>query len=240
VSIAENIDIIRKRIAEASRSSGRKPEDILLIAVTKTRSPVEVDAAVAAGLGTIGENRVQEAREKFPLLASSPVKHMIGHLQSNKAKEAVKLFDLIQSVDSVRLLAVIDKEAKKNNKIMKVLAEVNIGGEGSKSGMNPGEIAAFLREAVKYENISVRGLMTIAPFLESAEQVRPYFKKMKELFDEAARFSAQNVKMEHLSMGMSGDFVTAIEEGATMVRIGTAIFGTAIFGTAIFGERAGG
>jgi len=225
VSIAENLDIIRKRIAEASRSSGRKPEDISLIAVTKTRTAAEADEAVSAGINNIGENRVQEAKLKFPILASSPVKHMIGHLQSNKAKEAVKLFDMIQSVDSLRLLAEIDREARKNNKVLNVLAEVNIGGEATKSGMKPEELSGFLSESVKYLNVRVSGLMTIAPFLESQEKVRPYFKKMKELFEEAARFSAPNVKMEHLSMGMSGDFVTAIEEGATMVRIGTAIFG---------------
>ena len=225
MSIAENIDIIRARVAEASRSSGRKPEDVLLIAVTKTRLPAEVDEAVAAGIKVIGENRIQEAKQKFPLLSSRPERHMIGHLQTNKAKEAVRLFDLIQSVDSVRLLAEIDKEAKKNNKTMDVLAEVNIGGEASKSGMKPEELAGFLNGAGMYLNVRVRGLMTIAPFLESPEQVRPYFRSMKELFDEASRFSAPNVKMEHLSMGMSGDFVTAIEEGATMVRIGTAIFG---------------
>ena len=225
MSIAENIDIIRKRIAEASRSSGRKPEDISLIAVTKTRTAAEADEAVAAGISGIGENSVQEAKLKFPLLSSSPVRHMLGHLQSNKAKEAVKLFDIIQSVDSLRLLAEIDKEAKKNNKAIAILAEVNIGGEESKSGMKPEELSGFLNESGKYLNVRVRGLMTIAPFLESQEQVRPYFKKMKELFEEAANFSSPNVKMEHLSMGMSGDFVTAIEEGATMVRIGSAIFG---------------
>ncbi len=225
MSIAENLHIIRKRIAEASMSSGRKPEDISLIAVTKTRTAAEADEAVHAGISGIGENRVQEAKQKFPLLSTSPARHMIGHLQSNKAKDAVKLFDIIQSVDSLRLLAEIDKEAKKNNKIMDVLAEVNIGGEASKSGMKPEELPGFMAGAGKYLNIRVRGLMTIAPFLASSEQVRPYFKKMKKLFDDAARFPAPNVKMEHLSMGMSGDFVTAIEEGATMVRIGSAIFG---------------
>ena len=226
VSIAENIENIRKEISRITVSSGRKPEDILLIVVTKTQSAEAVNEALESNIKDIGENRVQEAKEKFPGLALGNYRrHMIGHLQTNKSKDAVKLFGMIQSVDSVRLLAEIDKESKKNGKVMECLVEVNIGGEESKSGMKPEEVEAFILSAGKFANIKISGLMTIAPFLDDPEQVRPYFKRMKALFDTISKLSVKNVKMEHLSMGMSGDFKVAIQEGATMIRVGTAIFG---------------
>ncbi|MEI7904495.1 MAG: YggS family pyridoxal phosphate-dependent enzyme [Candidatus Firestonebacteria bacterium] len=224
--IAENLNKIRVEIKKVLISSGRKPEDIVLVAVTKTQSAEAVNAALAAGVSAIGENKVQEAKQKFPsLIPGRYARHMIGHLQTNKTRDAVRLFDVIQSVDSERLLAEIDKEAGKSNKVMECMAEVNIGGEENKSGMKPEATEQFLVSAGKYVNIRISGLMTIAPFLEDAELVRPYFRKMKALFDSISKLSVKNVKMEHLSMGMSGDYRVAVEEGATMLRIGTAIFG---------------
>lgn len=194
----------------------RIPANIKLVAVTKTRTIEEIKKAIEFGITCISENRVQEAKQKFPFLTKVE-KHMIGHLQNNKVKLAVELFDMIQSVDSIRLAEEIDKRCKAVGKVMPVLIEINIGNEESKYGVNPEDIKNFLKEVSQFENLEVEGLMCIAPFVK-AEETRPYFRKMKRLFD-----SLGNLKW--LSMGMSNDYKIAIEEGSNMVRIGSAIFG---------------
>lgn len=192
------------------------PSHVKLIAVTKTRTVEEINEAIRAGVNCIGENRVKEAEEKFNLLLKVE-KHMIGSLQTNKVKLAVELFDMIQSVDSLKLAKEIDKRCAAIHKVMPVLIEVNIGNEKNKHGINPEDVKNFLLELSSLKHISVQGLMCVSPMLEP-EQVRPYFKKMKQLFD-----SIGNLKW--LSMGMSNDYKIAIEEGSNMVRIGTLLFG---------------
>ena len=192
------------------------PSYVKLVAVTKTRTVEEIKKAIDAGVNCIGENKVQEAQEKFPSLPKVE-KHMIGHLQRNKVKTAVELFDMIQSVDSLKIAKEISKRCEAINKVMPILIEVNIGNEESKYGIKPEDIKEFIKEISQFKNIDIQGLMCIAPLIE-AEKTRPYFKKMKELFD-----SLGNLKW--LSMGMTNDYKIAIEEGSNMVRIGTAIFG---------------
>ncbi len=192
------------------------PSNVKLIAVTKTRTVEEIKEAIISGITCIGENRVQEANEKFPLLPKVE-KHMIGSLQTNKVRLAVELFDMIQSVDSVKLAKEIDKRCEAINKVMPVLVEVNIGGESNKYGIKLEDVKSFVKEISQLKNISIQGLMCVAP-LVSPEEARPYFKKMKQAFE-----SINGLKW--LSMGMSNDFAIAIEEGATLVRVGTAIFG---------------
>ncbi len=192
------------------------PADVKLIAVTKTRTIEEIQEAIKAGVMCVGENKVHEAKQKFPFLQNVE-KHMIGHLQTNKVKSAVEIFDMIQSVDSVRLAEEIDKRCKAINKVMPVLVEVNIGNEGNKEGIRLEYAKSFINEISQFRNIRAEGLMCVAPFAEP-EKTRPYFKRMKETFD-----SIGNLKW--LSMGMSNDYKVAIEEGSNMVRVGTAIFG---------------
>ncbi|MFH1074153.1 MAG: YggS family pyridoxal phosphate-dependent enzyme [Candidatus Firestonebacteria bacterium] len=226
-SLESNLRFVRKKIEAASLRADRK-ENITLVAVTKTVGAPRVNEALALGLTDIGENRIQEAKIKFPeLLKEKAVFHMIGHLQSNKVKDAVRLFDIIHSVDSLGLAAAIDKESFKSGNIMPCLIEINIGSEISKTGLKYEEVNVFLKEAVKYKNIRFEGLMTVAPIAVSSEEVRPFFKKMKILFDELKQ-TTEGSSFKHLSMGMSQDFEVAIEEGATMVRVGSALFGSRI------------
>jgi hypothetical protein len=194
----------------------RIPSNVKLIAVTKTRTVEEIKEAIGSGITCIGENRVQEAEEKFPLLPKVE-KHLIGSLQTNKVRLAVELFDVIQSVDSLKLAKEIDKRCKAINKVMPVLVEVNIGEESNKHGIRLGDVESFVKEISQLKNVDIQGLMCVAP-LVSPEEARPYFKKMKQTFD-----SIKGLKW--LSMGMSNDYKVAIEEGSNMVRIGTAIFG---------------
>ncbi|OGF46524.1 MAG: YggS family pyridoxal phosphate enzyme [Candidatus Firestonebacteria bacterium RIFOXYC2_FULL_39_67] len=220
-----NLNFVRDRIKTAALRAGRK-EKIILVAVTKTVGAPRVNEALSLGISDIGENRIQEAKIKFPeLLKEKAVFHMIGHLQSNKVKDAVKLFDIIHSVDSLSLAEAIDREAAKSGKVMPCLIEINIGSEISKAGMQYDCTGVFLKEAAKYKNIKLEGLMTVAPITESPEQVRPFFKKMKILFDELKQIP-EGLNFKHLSMGMSQDYEVAIEEGATMVRVGSALFGS--------------
>lgn len=208
-SISENVRRIRDEIQAAS--GGRS---VLLIGVTKTVEPARIQQAFEAGLRVFGENRVQEGVPKIVELASlGATWHFIGHLQTNKVRDAVRNFSMIQSVDSLKLLHEIEKEAAKQQKKMQLLLEVNLGGEGSKHGFPPDSIPA----SFDLEWCTVRGLMAIPPFFEDPEKVRPYFRKLRELRDE--------LQLQELSMGMSNDYMVAVSEGATMVRIGTAIFG---------------
>lgn len=220
------IDSIAERIKIAATSAGRRAESIRLVAVSKTVAADRVRAAVATGITILGENYIQEAQGKIDALQDLAVSwHFIGHLQSNKAKYAVRLFDLIHSVDSIKLASELDRQAHKNDKIQKVLIQVNTGKEASKSGVYEEEALALVREAGQMDNLAVKGLMTLPPFFNAPEKVRPYFQALRELRDRIRSESLPGVSMDDLSMGMTGDFETAIQEGATFVRIGTAIFG---------------
>lgn len=205
---------------------GRDPETIRLVAVSKTMAINTVEQAIRAGATILGENFIQESRKKIDALSSCPVSwHFIGHLQTNKAKYAVKLFDLIHSVDSLKLAIELDKRAININKIQQVLLQINISKESSKSGVSVSNAITLLKDISRLENLSVRGLMTMPPFFNDAGKVRPYYIALRDLRDQIREEAIANISMEELSMGMTGDFEVAIEEGATLVRIGTAIFG---------------
>lgn len=221
--IRANVARIRDEIAAAAESSGRTAEAITLVAVSKTVEPIRIQAAIEAGIRHLGENRVQEAQEKVPLIHGPVTWHMVGHLQRNKAGQAVELFDMIQSVDSKRLAEALSRRALQADRIVDVLVEVNVGGEASKIGISPEETESLIEDIKDLPGISVRGLMTIPPYDHNPEKVRPYFRRMHELFQHLK--DKTPTPMVHLSMGMSSDFAVAIEEGATMVRVGTAIFG---------------
>ncbi len=225
MSIAENLKRIQERVAAAAKRAGRDPSAVKLISVTKTIDAERIREAVSAGAAVLGENRVQEAKEKIEKLGSIASWHLIGHLQSNKAKYAVKLFDLIHSVDNIGLAREIDKQAAKINKVQDILIEVSIAGEAAKAGVAVSETTALVRAASQLKNISIKGLMTVPPLLDNPEAVRPYFKKLREIAANIAQENIPGGSMQELSMGMSGDFEVGIEEGATMVRVGSAIFG---------------
>jgi len=223
--IADNLKMVTDRIASAAKRSGRDLLSVKLVVVTKTVDVDRIREAVDAGALILGENRVQEAKEKIEKLGPIASWHLIGHLQTNKAKYAVKLFYLIHSVDSLELAKEIDKQAAKFGKVQDVLIEVSIAGEASKAGVSSENAVALVKGAAKLENISIKGLMTMPPYSASPEDSRPYFKKLRELSESISRENIPGVSMNELSMGMSGDFEVAIEEGATIVRVGTAIFG---------------
>ncbi len=223
--IADNFKTIIDRITAAAKRVGRDPGAIRLIVVTKTVDLERIREAVNAGALVLGENRVQEARDKIEQLGTIARWHLIGRLQSNKAKYAVKLFDMIHSVDSIELAREIDKQAARIGKIQDVLIEVSIAGEEAKAGATIEGVRDLVKEAATLNNISIKGLMTIPPFLDDPEEVRHYFRTLRELAASIERESIPNVFMRELSMGMSGDFEVAVEEGATMVRVGSAIFG---------------
>ena len=201
------------------------PEGVQLVAAAKTRTPEEIHQAVEAGLEIIGENYVQEAEQAFQVIGNRVQWHMIGHLQRNKVKKAVRIFDLIETVDSMRLAQEIDKSCRKIGKIMPVLIEINSGEETQKAGVMPGDVPALIKEMSALESISVVGLMTMGPFTGDPEDARPCFVKTKEIFEELKQMELPRVEMKHLSMGMSNSYRVALEEGANVVRIGTNIFG---------------
>ena len=221
--IAENLSRVQERVASAVQRSGRSSGDVLLVTVSKTWPAPVVQLAVDTGALTLGENRVQEAQEKVPNINGSPSWHLVGHLQRNKAKLAVSLFDTIQSVDSVRLAREIGKHAVAAGKEVSIQLQVNTSGETSKSGVEPDDLAALVEGAMEIEGVSVEGLMTIAAHTEDEDEDRRCFATLRGLRD---RWIGQIPTIRELSMGMTGDFEVAIEEGATVVRVGTAIFGT--------------
>lgn len=222
----QRLEKIKERIQQAAEACGRDAESVRLVAVSKTVAPEAVREALEAGVTVLGENYVQEAREKFKALVQYPVSwHFIGHLQSNKAKYAVRLFDLIHSVDSLKLARELDKQAAKVDKIQQILVQVNISGEETKSGIAADEITTLIQEISQMKNLAVLGLMTMPPYFYQPEKVRPFFAALRQLRDEIDSRRLPNVSMAELSMGMTGDFEVAIQEGATLVRIGTAIFG---------------
>jgi len=223
--IERNLQSVRARIADAARRSGRDASDIQLVAVTKTVGVAEILSAAELGVETIGENRVHEASAKRDRVGDRVKWHMIGHLQRRKVRDAVSVFDCVHSVDSLALAKEIDKRCAPIGKIMPVLFEVNVAGEQTKFGLSPDETLEVIRQASTLEHIRTEGLMTMAPLVSNAEEVRPCFKRLARLARSIAREGVTNVHMEQLSMGMTNDFEVAIEEGATTVRIGTAIFG---------------
>ena len=225
-TIGARLQRVRERIMETCIHCGRNPGTVRLVAVSKTMPVDVVRSAIQSGAEILGENYIQEAREKCRELSDMPVSwHFIGHLQTNKARYAVKLFDLIHTVDSVHLAAELDREARKIGKIQQILIQVNIGNELSKSGVTPELARRLIHDIAEYANISVQGLMAIPPFFDAPEKVRPYFRQLRELRDSLQDAKGPNTHLTELSMGMTGDFEAAVEEGATLVRIGTAIFG---------------
>ena len=230
-SIRENVAAIEAKIAAAAKRAGRNPEDILLLAVSKTKPVEMIQEAVDCGLTALGENKVQEIMEKFEPMGKGVHWHLIGHLQTNKVKYIIDKVDMIHSVESLRLAQEIDKRAAAAKVIMDILVEVNIAGEESKFGVRPEDTEVFLRELSKFDNIHVRGLMTVAPFVNNPEENRVYFRKMRELLVDMNAKKLDNISMDVLSMGMTGDYEVAIEEGATIVRVGTGIFGERYYPT---------
>ena len=231
MSVVENIQNVRAKIAAAAEKSGRTAEDVLLLAVSKTK-PVElIGEAVQAGCLSLGENKVQEIMEKYePMMEYAPEGerihwHLIGHLQTNKVKYIIDKVDMIHSVESLKLAEEIEKRAAQKDIVMYILIEVNMAAEESKFGVKPEDTEALLREIAKMQHIRVRGLMTVAPFVENQEENREVFRQMRELLVDMNGKKIDNIKMDTLSMGMTGDYEVAIEEGATIVRVGTGIFG---------------
>ncbi len=224
-TIGTNLQRVRERIAQAAMRAGRDPQDIQLVAVSKTMSTATVRQAIQAGVTILGENYVQEARKKIEEIGHAPRWDFIGHLQSNKANYVVDLFDIIHSVDRLSLAKELNKLAEKQGKTMKILVQVNISGEEAKSGIGPEGVNALVREIVNLPNLSVEGLMTMPPFFDDPEKARPYFIALRKLRDALREEIGEATDLKELSMGMSGDFEVAIEEGSTLVRVGTAIFG---------------
>ena len=229
MQISERVARVRQRMEDAARRSGRLAGEIALMAVTKTQSENPIRGAYQAGLRLFGENRVQEFESKFESICdlASVEWRLIGHLQSNKAAKAAGLFSGVDSVDSLKLGEKLNAASKEYGRRLAVLIEINVGGESAKSGLAPAsrEFEELLRAAPRLEWLEIRGLMTVPPFLENPENVRPYFRALREIRDEVAKRKLPSVCMDELSMGMSHDFEIAIEEGSTCVRVGTAIFG---------------
>lgn len=224
-SIRENIDAVNRIKGEAAVKSGRKAEDVLLCAVTKTRTADEINEAIDAGVTDIGENKVQEIMDKFDSVR--PVRwHLIGHLQTNKVKYIIDKVSMIHSVDSLHLAQEIDRRAAQHGITMDILIQVNSAQEESKFGISADETEGMIRDILdKCPNIRIRGLMCIAPFAENPEDVRVYFAQVKKLYDEYSSIEHKNLDFKYLSMGMSHDYEVAISEGSNLIRVGTAIFG---------------
>ena len=224
--IGDNIAYIRERMASACLKAGRPADAVQLMGVTKTVSPDKINAAIRGGIRHIGENRVQEFNQKCDMLLLDGVKtHLIGHLQTNKVRQIVGKVDMIQSVDSLRLAKAIAERSVSLDIVTPILVEVNIGGEQAKSGVSPLELEPLLEEIAPLQGVSVQGLMTVPPILEKEHEKRAVFSKMYQLFVDIREKKIDNISMQELSMGMSGDFYEAILEGSTIVRIGSALFG---------------
>jgi len=213
--IKENINKILEKL----------PEGVELVAAAKTRTPEEILEAVDAGITIIGENYVQEAEKAFQIIGNKVRWHMIGHLQSNKAKNAVKIFDMIETVDSIKLAKAIDKACQTIGKLMPVLIEINSGEESQKAGVLPKDTISLVTDISQFKNIKIMGLMTMGPFAGDPEDSRPYFQKTRKLFEEIKGLNLPGVEMKYLSMGMSNSYRVALEEGTNLVRIGTNLFG---------------
>lgn len=225
LDVCENVKKIKQRIAAAAQRSGRNPEDILFVAVTKTVEPSRIAPAIAEGITTLGENRVQELCEKYDILDKSVAWHLIGHLQTNKVKYIMDKVSLIHSLDRMELALEIDKRAAKAGRVMDVLVQVNIAEEDSKFGIHKDMAVDFIKKVSDLKNMKVRGLMTIGPLTQNPEEIRWVFRELSKLRIDINRENIDNINMDYLSMGMSNDFEIAIEEGANIVRIGSALFG---------------
>lgn len=223
--INENISKVRENIVKACEKAGRNPEEVTLIAVSKTKPVSAIEEALLSGTLDYGENKVQELCDKYDVLPKNIRWHMIGHLQRNKVKYLVGKTYLVHSVDSLRLAEQIEKEFAKRNQVCDILVEVNIAQEESKFGINAKETEELIRKIAKFEHVRIKGLMTIAPYTEDPESNREYFREIKKLSVDIRDKNIDNVSMDVLSMGMTGDYMVAVEEGATMVRVGTGIFG---------------
>jgi PLP dependent protein len=225
VDVAANYLRVLARINAAAAKCGRKAEDIKLLGASKSQSIEVIQAAIAAGVTLIGENYVQEAKDKKNRIAESVEWHMIGHLQRNKAKAASEIFDILETLDNLALARELDKEASRRGKNARVFIEVNLGNEESKSGIAKNQVVTLVEEVASLSNLRVEGLMTVPPFREHLEEVRPFFRELSELRETLNALRLPNVDLRELSMGMTHDYTVAIEEGATIVRIGTALFG---------------
>jgi len=225
VDVAANYRKIIDRVSEAALRVGRNPREIKLLAAAKSQSVELVQAAIAAGVRLIGENYVQEAEEKRHAISEAVEWHMIGHLQRNKVKAALNTFNLIQSLDSVALARELDKEGRKSGKRVRTLIEINLGDEQSKSGIGRDKVNELIKRVSELAHLQVEGLMAVPPFKENPEEIRPYFRSLRELQVELQGWKIPNGSFNELSMGMTHDYPIAIEEGATIVRIGTALFG---------------
>lgn len=223
--VKENLTKVRERIALAAERAERNPSEIVLVGATKSVDYERINAAIEAGLEHIGENYAQEAWEKYQKIGDVVTWHFIGHLQTNKAKMVVRFCKFVQSLDRLTLAEELNKRAEQIGRVIECLVEVNIGGEKTKSGVSPDEVEQLIRQVSQFPNIQVVGLMAMPPFFPDPEQVRPYFRQMRKLFERLKGIDLPRVEMRYLSMGMSHDFEVAIEEGSNMVRIGTAIFG---------------
>lgn len=224
-NLADNLARIRARVARAAERAGRDPASVTLIAVTKGVDAGTIARAVEAGVTDIGENRVQEARAKFPDVPAGVRRHMIGHLQTNKVRQCLELFDVVHSLDRLSLAETISRRATAMGKEVPVLVQVNVAGEATKHGLAPAQVLPFVRTVAEMPGLAVRGLMTMAPLVDDPETVRPVFRELRRLAETVAEAGIRGVSMEWLSMGMSNDFEVAVEEGSTMIRVGTAIFG---------------
>ena len=230
MEISENVASVKERVERAARAAGKALEEVTLVAATKMNSAEAVQEAIKAGISVCGENRVQELVEKNAQGAYEGAKlHFIGHLQKNKVRQLVGVCDLIQSVDSLELLEEIDRRAKALGLRQEVLIEINIGGEASKSGINEAELKEILEKAENFSSVFIRGLMAIPPISSQEAELRGYFAHMRQLFIDNSAKKYDNISMDFLSMGMSGDFEAAIAEGSNMVRVGSAIFGARIY-----------
>jgi len=225
MTIAENVARVRERMEAAARRAGRDPGKVRLVAVSKTVDAARIRQAIEAGVNLLGENYVQEAQKKVEELGHGAGWHFIGHLQSNKARVAVRLFDWVHSLDSLRLAEELNRAAQQQSRVLPVLLQVNLGQEATKFGAQEDEVIRLLEKMASLPGISVKGLMTMPPYFENPEESRPYFRALRELNEAISRRGIPGVLMEELSMGMSNDFEAAVEEGATLVRLGTAIFG---------------
>ena len=225
MDVADNIRRIREAMAEAARRSGQPASAVRLMAVTKTVDDDRILTAIAAGVEILGENYVQEAKRKIDKMGNPCEWHMIGRLQTNKAKYAVRLFDMIHSVDRLELAAELDRRARAAGRVMKVLIEVNVAGEETKSGVPLATARDLVRAVAPLENLSIQGLMTMPPWFDDPEEAQPFFRALRELRDRITAEVIDRVEMRELSMGMTGDYAVAIEEGATIVRIGRGVFG---------------
>ena len=223
--IKENLDDIKARIKKAAEVSGRTEDDILLLGVTKTVDVERIQNLMDCGVKTLGENRVQELLSKYDIIGADAEWHLIGSLQTNKVKYIIDKVKLIHSVESIKLAEEIDRQAKKHNKIMEILIEINIANEESKHGIAPEKVDEFICEISKFDNIVIKGFMTVAPFVENPQDNRKYFAQMRKIFIDNKAKNVDNINIEFLSMGMTNDYEVAIEEGANIVRIGTGIFG---------------